>query len=141
MKPTRLLALILTTIGTAVFTAAAVPGAEPTRDQLVLRGRYLVEGIGLCADCHTPRTEKGEFDRARWLQGSPLPFKPTVEMPWVPAAPPIAGLPTMTEEEGVKFLRTGLRPNGTRTLPPMPEFRLNHDDARAVAAYLKALKT
>jgi mono/diheme cytochrome c family protein len=135
MKLTRLYTLILTIIATA-----AVSGAEPARDQLILRGRYLVEGIGLCADCHTPRTEKGEYDRARWLQGSPLPFKPTVEMPWVPAAPPIAGLPTMTEAEGIKFLRTGLRPDGTRPLPPMPEFRLNGEDARAITTYLKALK-
>lgn len=138
MKSARLLTLILTTIATGLSLHGA---AQPTRDQLILRGRYIVEGVGLCADCHTPRTEKGEFDRTQWLMGSPLPFKPTVEMPWVPAAPPIAGLPTMTEEEMVKFLRTGTRPNGTKPLPPMPEFRLNEDDARAVAAYLKALKT
>lgn len=34
----------------------------------VARGKYLVESIGACADCHTPRNEKGEFVKQQWLQ-------------------------------------------------------------------------
>ena len=118
---------------------AAVIESGPASGVTLERGRYLVEGVGLCADCHTPRTEKGEFDRTKWLLGSALSFQPTVTMPWSPAAPPIAGLPSMTEAQGVVFLSTGKRPDGSRPRPPMPEYRLNTADAAAVVAYLKSL--
>jgi hypothetical protein len=60
-------------------------------------------------------------------------------MSLLPAAPPIAGLPSMTEAQGVVFLTTGKRPDGSSPRPPMPEFRLNTADASAVVAYLKSL--
>jgi hypothetical protein len=108
-------------------------------DPLIERGRYLVENVGMCADCHTARTEKGEFDRSRWLMGAALPFQPTVPMPWSPVAPPIAGLPSMTEAQGLDYLKSGKLPDGSMSRPPMPEFRFDHDDAVAVVAYLKSL--
>ncbi len=106
---------------------------------LVERGRYLVNGVGLCADCHTPRNERGEFVQELWLEGSALGFAPTVPMPWAPAAPPIAGLRSMTDEQAKTFLTTGVRPNGTKPLPPMPEYRFSNADADAVVAYLRTL--
>ena len=112
---------------------------EQQANTSLVRGRYLVEHVGLCADCHTPRNEKGQFLREQWMKGAPLPFQPTVPMPWSPVAPPLAGLPTMTEEQAVAFMRTGKRPDGTAPRPPMPEFRFNEEDAKAVVAYLKSL--
>ncbi|PAW66476.1 MAG: hypothetical protein B9S34_07925 [Opitutia bacterium Tous-C1TDCM] len=131
----------LTVAAASAAPAAAAPalGAAQNQDPLLLRGRYLVEHVGLCADCHSPRNEKGEFVRALWLKGAALPFQPTVPMPWSPVAPPIAGLPTMNLEQAVAFLRTGKRPDGTEPRPPMPQFRFSTDDAIAVAAYLKSL--
>jgi mono/diheme cytochrome c family protein len=135
-------------VSASVSTASANPATAsrtnatstaPAASTLVERGRYIVEGVGLCADCHTPRTEKGEFDRSRWLLGSAISFQPTVPMPWSPAAPPIAGLPSMTEAQGVVFLTTGKRPDGSVPRPPMPEYRLNKSDATAVVAYLKSI--
>ncbi|MEM7091250.1 MAG: cytochrome c, partial [Pseudomonadota bacterium] len=35
------------------------------------RGRYLVEALGHCAECHTPRTALGGLDRSAWLAGAP----------------------------------------------------------------------
>lgn len=37
------------------------------------RGRYLVEVLGHCAECHTPRNLLGGLDRKQWLQGAPNP--------------------------------------------------------------------
>ena len=34
------------------------------------RGRALVEGIGHCGECHTPRNALGGLDLARWLGGA-----------------------------------------------------------------------
>ena len=66
-------------------------------------------------------------------------FKPLMEMPWAAAAPGIAGLPGYTDEQAVAFLMTGVRPNGTKCLPPMPEYRMSHAEAGDVAAYLRSL--
>lgn len=104
------------------------------------RGRYLVEGIGLCIDCHNPRNEKGEFVKERWLQGAPIPFTPTVPMPWAPVSPAIAGLPTLDDEAAVHFLRTGELPGGRLVRPPMPPYRMNEQDARDVVAHLRSLQ-
>lgn len=101
------------------------------------RGRYLVEQIGMCHDCHSPRDEKGEFVVDRWLAGSPLPFAATVPMPWAEVAPPIAGLPTLDDAQAVAFLTTGVLPAGRAVRPPMPAYRFSEADARAVVAYLR----
>ncbi len=103
------------------------------------RGKYLVENVGMCQDCHTPMTPTGP-DPARWLQGAELPFAPTVPLPaWASAAPAIAGLPSLEDDEALALLTTGALPGGTTLRPPMPHYRFNQDDARAVVAYLRSL--
>jgi mono/diheme cytochrome c family protein len=31
------------------------------------RGKYLVENVAMCVECHTPRNANGELDRNAWL--------------------------------------------------------------------------
>ena len=102
-------------------------------------GRHLVEDIGLCADCHTPRLPNGELDRTRWMQGAPVGFKPMAPMPWVPMAPPLNMIAAYTDEQAVKLFTQGIKPNGQPPLPPMPGYRFTEDEARAVVSYLRAL--
>jgi cytochrome c553 len=105
-------------------------------EALVARGEYLVNNIGGCNDCHTPMTPQGP-DMTHALQGATLIFAPTMQIPWAPVAPSIAGLPAgYTEAQFIAFMQTGVKPNGSRPLPPMPAFRLNEEDARAMAAYI-----
>ncbi len=118
---------------------AALASKESEHGLLVERGRYLVNGVGVCADCHTPRNERGELIPELSLEGAPLGFAPTVPMPWAPAAPPIAGLKGMTDEQAKTFLMTGVRPDGSKPLPPMPEYRFSEPDAAAVLAYLRTM--
>lgn len=125
----------------ALGLAACAPQAPaPLQGEaLVARGDYLVNNIGGCNDCHTPMTPQGP-DMARALQGSPLAFAPTIEIPWAPVAPAIAGGPaSYTDAQFIAFLQTGVRPDGSHPLPPMPGFRFNEEDARAVAAYIATL--
>lgn len=103
------------------------------------RGKYLVEDVGLCADCHSPRNQKGDYVREQWLQGAPIMFKPTVPMPWAEKSPNIAGLPGWTEADAIKFLMTGVAYNGLPPNPPMPPYRFSRPDAQAIVAYLKSL--
>jgi mono/diheme cytochrome c family protein len=104
-------------------------------------GKYLVENVAGCNDCHTPQNEKGEPIQAQYLQGSDLPFKPTVPMPvWADKSTNIAGLPGWDKDAAIRFLMTGIAQNGLPPRPPMPQFHLNLQDATAVVAYLKSLK-
>jgi mono/diheme cytochrome c family protein len=50
------------------FRRPPAPTAAPTGG--LARGRYLVEHVSLCVDCHTPRTWFGVPSRARYLAGS-----------------------------------------------------------------------
>ncbi|HYE25159.1 MAG TPA: c-type cytochrome [Clostridia bacterium] len=105
------------------------------------RGRYLVDDVGQCGDCHTPRNEKGEFIKEQWLAGSPLMFTPSVPIPdWTPVAPGIAGLPGWETADAVSFLSTGTARNRGPARPPMPHYRLTKPDAEAVVAYLRSLR-
>jgi hypothetical protein len=111
---------------------AAAPGAA--------RGRYLVESVAMCQDCHSPRDDKGQFVADRWMMGSPLAFQASVPMPWAPVAPQIAGLPTLPDDaQALRFLTTGELPGGRKLLPPMPEYRFSAEDALHVLAYLRNL--
>lgn len=121
----------------ALLAACAPETSEPTEADLVARGDYLVNGVVLCGDCHTPRLENGAIDEARKLQGGTLPPGPPE---FATVAPPLAGIPAnFTQEQFTAFVQTGVRPDGTHARPPMPPYRLNDDDARAVTAYIATL--
>ena len=107
----------------------------------VSRGRYLVERVGLCSDCHSPRARDGRLDQTRWLQGARLEIKSVGDLPdWAETAPSIAGGVTgWTRTQLATFLETGRTPDGKPIRPPMPPYRFTHVDAVAVAAYLATL--
>ena len=108
----------------------------------VARGKYLVESVALCGDCHTPRSPKGEPIQEQWLKGAPLGFQPIVPMPvWADKAPNIAGLPGWEKDTAIRFLMTGIASNNLPPRPPMPSYRFNVQDAQAIVAYLKSLAT
>ena len=108
----------------------------------VARGKYLVENVGMCNDCHTPRNEKGEPIKAQSLKGATLDFKPTVPIPvWAEKSSSIAGLPGWEEAAAIKFFMSGIAYNGLPARPPMPQYRFNREDSEAIVAYLKSLET
>jgi hypothetical protein len=94
----------------------------------------------MCGTCHTPRTDSGEIDRERWLDGAALwllPARPTSD--WPLKAPRLAGSPAASDEELVQLLTTGIWKTGDHLRPPMPQFRMSREDADAVVAYLRSL--
>jgi mono/diheme cytochrome c family protein len=106
----------------------------------VTRGRYLVESVAMCGQCHTPRDSNGNPDRTRWLQGAPLPWTPTQpDSNWPLSAPRIGGTPPADDTGMVTLLTTGIWTSGARLRFPMPQFRMDRSDAEAVVAYLKSL--
>ena len=106
----------------------------------VVRGKYLVEGVAMCGQCHTPRDSNGNPDRTRWLQGAPVPWLPAKpESDWPLNAPRIGGTPPASDADMIKLPTTGIWTNGNRLRAPMPQFRMDPSDAESVVAYLKSL--
>jgi mono/diheme cytochrome c family protein len=113
--------------------------APPTKNEIE-RGRYLVEEIAKCSECHTPRKPNGELDGQGWLRGAPIWIRPVAPINnWADRAPALAGLPSFTEEQAEKVLENGTGPNGEELRPPMHIYHMAPADARAIIAYLKSL--
>jgi mono/diheme cytochrome c family protein len=125
--------------------AASRSSSSGTRDateqkEEIERGRYLVEEVAKCAECHTPRNAQGDLDKNSWLQGAPiwiLPVKPNPN--WAQRAPALAGFPSLTEQEGERVLEKGIGPEGETLRPPMHVYHMRHEDAKAIIAYLSSL--
>jgi mono/diheme cytochrome c family protein len=107
----------------------------------ISRGKYLVERVAMCVQCHTPRNQTGELLETRYLQGGSVPVSapPNFRIDWAYKAPAIAGLPGYTNQDGIKLLMEGITPDGRVPKAPMPKFRLTRSDAEAVVIYLKSL--
>lgn len=100
------------------------------------RGRYLVEALGHCGECHTPRTLLGGMERSRWLAGAPLPDGKGR----VPDITP--GRLKWTTAEIADYLATGFTPaydsvGGHMAAVVANYGKLPAEDRSAVAAYLK----
>ncbi|MDQ2065450.1 c-type cytochrome [Xinfangfangia sp. CPCC 101601] len=114
---------------------AVAGNLTPTED----RGRYLVEAMGHCGECHTPRNALGGMDRSRWLAGAEDASDPTG----------VARVPNITpaklswsEDEIAYYMQSGFTPDydsvGGHMAHVVANFaRLPVEDSKAVAAYLK----
>jgi hypothetical protein len=126
--------------GTAQESKQAAPTNGKGNANLISRGKYIVEGVAACSDCHTPRGQNGESDRSKWLAGAPVFFQPAQPVPgWPVTAPRLAGLPPGSDAELITLLTTGLWKDGKPLRLPMPHFHMTRTDAEAVVAYLKSL--
>ena len=102
------------------------------------RGAYLVNALGHCGECHTPRNFLGGPKKSRHLAGGELPEG---------RAPNLTptGLKRWTDAELKEFLRTGSTPEGDTTSDVMYEVvrnttsQLTAQDLDALTAYLRSL--
>jgi mono/diheme cytochrome c family protein len=148
MKWTRTVAAFLAAdamIVAALALTASSPATSSTSHskKLTARGEYLATTMG-CNDCHTPGGLYGAPDGSRRLSGSDLgwqgPWGVTFARNLTPDVE--TGLGKWSEQDIVKALRTGQRPDGSVLQPPMPWPNLaglTDDDALALATYLKSL--
>ncbi len=112
----------------------------------VARGKYLVEGLGHCGSCHTPRgfafQEKAYHgDDPLFLSGGEIDHWPTPSLRAGGSGP---GLPSWTQEEIAQFLATGRNAHGAVTgemklVIEHSTALLTDEDNLAIAAYLKSL--
>jgi mono/diheme cytochrome c family protein len=122
-------------------TAGTETATSASDQSSIDRGAYIVHHVAMCIYCHSPKDADGQLDDQQLLQGAPMPVEsPFPRVKWAFQAPKIADLPGgWSEDDLVRFLQTGVTPTGRTAQPPMPPFRMNEEDARAVAAYLKSL--
>jgi mono/diheme cytochrome c family protein len=104
------------------------------------RGKYLVENVAMCGECHTPRDDNGNLKLDAWLQGGPIWIEPVHHIQnWADHVPPLAGLPGLTQQEMERVLEQGIGPEGEPLRPPMHIYHMNPTDAKAIIAYLNSL--
>jgi nicotinate dehydrogenase subunit B len=120
----------------ALFHQANAYQSDPTKSEVWNRGAYLVEGLGHCAACHSPRNALGAEKANTYLGGGfaegweapPLTSLSHAPIPW-------------NEDELFAYLRTGeSRFHGVAAGPMAPVVKelaaLPDQDIRAIAIYL-----
>jgi mono/diheme cytochrome c family protein len=135
--------MIMNAIRLAI-TGLALGSALIAQDAVLARGKYLVEEVAKCQECHTVRTAAGEPDKTKWLKGGALDTRPAGEIAkWHTSSPDITSASSLFQRWGVegmiKFPETGKNPRGNPADRPMPAYQMQHDDAVAVVTYLKSL--
>jgi len=113
---------------------------DPGRSAAVNRGAYLVQALGHCGECHTPRNFLGAPKRGRFLAGA----RSGPDGKSVPNLTP-AKLKKWDDGELKDFLQTGMTPDGDVAAETMGEVvrnttgQLTPDDLAALIAYLRSL--
>jgi mono/diheme cytochrome c family protein len=106
----------------------------------VQRGKYLVEEVAKCTECHTPRDSQGQLDRDHWLQGAAIWIMPVHRTQnWAQNAPALAGFGAYSDADASDILEKGIGANGEIIRPPMHIYHMSHADAQAIVAYLRSL--
>jgi mono/diheme cytochrome c family protein len=102
------------------------------------RGRYLVERVIMCGECHSARNDAGDIIPETRLRGGAMPARVPWPADWPLQVPRIAGLPGYSDAEALRVLTEGaIKRNGTRARAPMPRFRMSVADASDVIAFLR----
>jgi mono/diheme cytochrome c family protein len=109
------------------------------------RGRYLVEHVSLCGDCHTPRNSIGVPNRSLYLAGASKKIGPLGQA--VPNLTPDkeTGIGDWKREDIVEVLLTGTKPDLDNIQGLMAEViehgfkSMTKEDALAIADYLKSV--
>ncbi len=101
------------------------------------RGRYLVEVLGHCGECHTPRNALGGWT-SEWLAGAPSPDGKGR----IPNITP-GGL-DWSEGDIAEYLKSGFTPEfdtagGEMAVVVESTSKLTDEDRAAIAAYLKVV--
>ena len=129
---------------TTLFVLASCATVRSEENSGVARGEYLVK-IMHCGGCHTPGALAGRPDFTRALGGSDTGIRvPGVGIVYAPnlTSDPETGLKQWSDEQIIRALKYGERPDGRRLVPvmPWPSYSgLNDADAAALVAYLRTL--
>ena len=122
------------------------PGAfqpQPDKSPAWNRGAYLVNAVGHCGECHTPRNFLGGFKQSMQLAGNAY----GVDDAEIPNITPDrkTGIGRWTEKDIAYYLKTGATPDGDYAGDVMADVidhstaHLTDQDRRAIATYIVSL--
>jgi len=118
--------------------AASIP--PQTAAATAQYGGYLSQHVGLCAECHTPRTGiKDEADKSRLFAGVKNPPKGFPQNPSNLTPDATTGIGGWSDADFVQTIRTGIDPKGLHLHPFMPwhqNRRISDDELVAIARFL-----
>lgn len=128
--------------------AAGTSGnGEPSEEEQVARGKYLVDVVGACTDCHTPRNATGAPILEQYLAGTEcfvrLPNESCLNARNLTNHE--TGLANRSDEEIKRMIRDGVRPAATgeeALFPVMPYYvfhNISDADLDAIVAYLRTV--
>lgn len=136
--------LCVAAFGAAAALYASLPLAQPAAaETLYQRGKYLVETIAGCGNCHTPVGPKGPIMARRYSGGPPLVTKEYKAFATNITPDKETGIGKWTDVQIIRAIREGVRPDGSIIRPPMPfgfYRRLSDRDVTAIVAYLRRVK-
>jgi len=123
-----------------LFFKPAKLDQEETGDPKILRGKYLVEGLGHCGECHNKHNVLGASQWSGRLEGGEIEgwYAPNI------TSDGRQGIGSWSEDDLATFLKTGAAPGKGVVLGPMQETideslrYLTDEDVHAIAAYLKS---
>jgi len=129
--------------GIAILVSIAVISLAQAQGSIE-RGRYLVEGILTCGNCHSPRGPGGVIDAARLYSGGPQTWdEPSFTVKGSNITPdPETGIGKWATAEVRKAVGEGVRPDGTRLAPVMPYLFYKAfvpDDLDSVVEYVRSV--
>lgn len=111
---------------------------DSTKSEEWNRGAYIVQGLGHCGSCHTPKNLTGGDRNEQFLQGGTLQgwLAPNI------TADPHKGIGSWSVEDVIEYLKTGANRFDIASGPMADEVvhssqRWTDPDLRAVAIYLK----
>jgi len=112
------LLLLLLSIASVFFAFRSATERDVSAQ--VALGKYLVEEVARCGECHTPRDAAGNRRREVCLQGAAIWIRPVAPIAnWADQTPPLAGLPSLTDEQAERVLGEGVGPEEETLRPPM----------------------
>ena len=115
--------------------------ADPAQSAAWNRGAYLVEGLGHCSSCHSPRNLMGAIENSKAYTGSLIDGWYALNL----TSNPLTGLGKWSAEDIARYLKTGSYKGKTTALGPMQEVvhnstsKLTDPDLLAMATYLKSI--
>jgi mono/diheme cytochrome c family protein len=124
-------------LGAALVAAGAAAAQTPLE-----RGRYLVETIAACGNCHTPKGPQGDLPGLALAGGMVIEEPPFRAVTSNITPDPETGIGRWTDAQIARAIREGLRPDGSLIGPPMPIelYRgLSDADLAAMVAYLRSV--
>ena len=114
---------------------------SPDKSAAWTRGAYLVEGLGHCSACHSPRNFLGAIDKNKEFSGAVIDGWFALDL----SEDITTGLGSWSIDDIATYLKTGTLKGKTTAVGPMAEVvhnslqYLTDFDLRAMAEYLKAI--